>query len=129
MVEFVNTHFLFDDRELVVTAASGVIKQQGRGFTHAFEIYLEKATLLYDFAVLAGVPTTSMPLTVLTPDGKAARPKLPEVDAFAAELTEAAQAVRGGRTSEVLSGELALDALALCHRETESVLKRRLVKI
>ncbi|HVC94668.1 MAG TPA: Gfo/Idh/MocA family oxidoreductase [Pirellulales bacterium] len=129
VVEFVNTQFLFDDRDLVVTAASGVIQQQGRGFTHAFEIYLEKATLLYDFSVLGGVPTTSMPLTVLTPDGKAVQPKLPEVDGFVAELTEAARAVRGGRASEVLSGELALDALTLCHRETESVLKRRLVKI
>jgi predicted dehydrogenase len=129
VVEFINTQFVFDDRDLVVTAASGVIQQQGRGFTHAFEIYLEKATLLYDFAVLGGVPTTSMPLTVLTPDGKAVRPKLPEVDAFAAELSEAARAVREGKPSQLLSGELALDALALCHRETESVLKRRLVTI
>lgn len=129
VVEFVNTQFLFDDRDLIVTATSGVIQQQGRGFTHALEIYLEKATLLYDFAVLGGVPTASMPLTLLTPDGKAVQPKLPEVDAFAAELTEAARAVHSGRASEVLSGELALDALTLSHRETESVLKQRLVKI
>ncbi|HEV3024095.1 MAG TPA: hypothetical protein VGX76_16580, partial [Pirellulales bacterium] len=108
---------------------SGVIEQQGRGFTHAFEIYLERATLLYDFAVLGGEPTVSLPLTVLTPDGKAVQPKLPEVDGFAAELTDAVRAVRGGRPSELLSGELALDALALCHRETESVKKGRLVAV
>jgi len=129
VVEFVNTQFLFDDPDLMVTAASGVIQQQGRGFTHAFEIYLQRATLLYDFAVLAGQPTANVPLTVLTPDGKALRPKLPEVDAFAAELTEAARAVRGGKPSELLAGELALDALALCHRQTESVKKRRLVMV
>jgi predicted dehydrogenase len=129
VVEFVNTQFLFDDPDLTVTAASGVIEQQGRGFTHAFEIYLERATLLYDFAVLGGEPTVSLPLTVLTPDGKAVRPKLPEVDGFAAELTDAVRAVRGGRPSELLSGELALDALALCHCETESVKKGRLVAV
>ncbi|HUY34363.1 MAG TPA: Gfo/Idh/MocA family oxidoreductase [Pirellulales bacterium] len=129
VVEFIHSQFLFNDRDLIVTAAGGVIQQQGRGFTHAFEIYLERATLLYDFAVLGGVPTASVPLTVLTPDGKAVRPKLAEIDAFAAELTEAARSVRGGRPSEILSGELALDALALCHRETESVRQGRLVKI
>jgi predicted dehydrogenase len=129
VVEFVNTQFIFDDPDLTVSAASGVIQQQGRAFTHAFEIYLERATLLYDFANLGGEHTTSVPLTVLTPDGKAVRPKLPEVDAFAAELTEAARAVHGGRSSELLSGELALDALALCHRETESVKRGRLVKV
>lgn len=129
VVEFVNTQFLFDGADVSVTATSGVIPQQGRGFTHAFEIYLERATLLYDFAMLNGQPTASMPLTVLGSAGKVTRPKLDETDAFAAELTEVAQAVRSGRPSPLLGADLALDALSLCHKETESVRKRRLVKV
>lgn len=129
VVRFLTTQFIFDDPKLAVTASSGVIDQQGRSFTHAFEIHLEKATLLYDFCVLDGKPTLSMPLTVLTHDGKVKQPKLGEVDAFAAELAEAARAVKTGKPSELLAGELALDALKLCHKQTESVRTGKLVKV
>ncbi len=129
VVRFLTTQFIFDDPKLAVTASSGVIDQQGRSFTHAFEIHLEKATLLYDFCVLDGKPTLSMPLTVLTQDGKAKQPKLGEVDAFAAELAEAARAVKTGKPSELLAGELALDALKLCHKQTESVRSGKLQKL
>ena len=56
VVERFHAQFRFEDPELMVTAASGVIAQQGRPFTHGYEIYLEKATLLYDFAVIGGEP-------------------------------------------------------------------------
>ena len=45
-----------------VTCTSGALAQKGRPFVHGFEIFLEKATLLYE----AG----TQPLTVLTADGK-----------------------------------------------------------
>jgi predicted dehydrogenase len=128
-VRFINTQFLFDDPTLAVTASGGVIDQQGRSFTHGFEIYLEKATLAYDFAVIAGKPTASVPLTVFTRDGKVQQPALGEVDAFAAELTEAAKSVKSGKASPLLSGDLACDALRLCHREIESVKSGRMVKV
>ena len=57
VVEFASTQFLYPKENLAVTATSGVLSQQGRSFTHAFEIYLERATLIYDFAVLDGKPT------------------------------------------------------------------------
>ena len=114
---------------MAVSATSGVIGQQGRSFTHGFEIYLERATLSYDFSVVGGEPTASVPLTVLTPNGKAERPKLREVDAFAAELTEAVKAVSSGKPSPLLAGELALDALKLCHKETQSVRTKKPVKV
>ncbi|MHB1037396.1 MAG: Gfo/Idh/MocA family protein [Pirellulales bacterium] len=132
VVEYVNTQFLFDDPSLCVSASSGVINQQGRAFTHAFEIHLEKATLLFDFAVIGGEGVPVMPLTILTRDGKVERPELNPGDAvapFAAELTEVAKAVRTGRASAVLDGELARDALVLAHKQTESVRKGRAVKI
>ncbi len=129
VVKFVNTQFLFERPDLSVTATSGVIDQQGRGFTHAFEIYLEEATLLYDSAVLSGKGVAVMPLTLLTSDGKVRRPKLKAVDAFVAELSEATAAVASGRPSKLLSGELARDALVLCHKQSQSVRTGRPVKV
>lgn len=129
VVEFVNSQFLFEKDVPTVTAASGVVQQQGRSFTHAFEVYLERATVLYDSAVICGEATAVMPLTVLTPDGKAVRPELHDGDAFEAELGDTVKAVRTGKPSPLLEGSLALDALVLCHKQTESVRRRRTVKI
>jgi len=73
-----------------------------------------------------------MPLTVLTDKGKAIRPRLGTPDmtaAFPPELGEAVRAIRTGTASALLDGQLARDALILAHKQTESVLKRRPVKI
>lgn len=129
VVEFATTQFIYAAGNLAVTATSGVLGQQGREFTHAFEIHLERATLLYDFAVMGGKPVVNIPLTVLTADGEVTQPELPGGDAFVAELTEAARAIGTGRPSPLLAGELAMDALALCNRQTQSVLTGRLVKV
>jgi predicted dehydrogenase len=132
VVERFQSQFLFDDPDLIVTAASGVIPQQGRPFTHGYEIYLEGATLLFDFAVIGGEPSLLMPVTVLTADGKVSRPKLGAGDAiapFAAELGEAAQAVRCGTPSPLLQGELARDAVVLCQKQTQSIATGRTVKV
>ena len=99
VVERFQAQFRFDDPDPIVTAASGVIAQQGRPFTHGYEIYLEKATLLYDFAVIGGEPVLAMPVTVLTHDGQVLRPELPGGDAitpFENELSEIVRAVQSG---------------------------------
>jgi predicted dehydrogenase len=132
VVEFIESQFIFEDQSLLVSAASGVIQQQGRTFTHGFEIHLEWATLLYDFSVIGGKPVLSMPLTVLDHRGNAVQPKLGSgdpIDAFAAELTETVRAVRTGQPSPLLDGNLARDALVLCHKQTQSCLSGRVVKI
>ncbi|HWA98781.1 MAG TPA: Gfo/Idh/MocA family oxidoreductase [Pirellulales bacterium] len=129
MVEFFESQFLFDDQQLAVTASGGVIAQQGRSFTHGFEIYLERATLVYDFAVIGDQPTLNIPLTVLGPKAQVLRPKLPEVDAFVAELTEAVGSARRNEPSSLLSAEIALDALQLCDRQTQSVRTGKLVRV
>lgn len=129
--EFVDTQFRFADSELTLSAASGVIRQQGRSFTHGFEIYLERATLFFDFAATAAGPI-STPLTLLTPDGKASRPKLAAgdgLDAFVAELSELCRAVRQGGPSPLLGGELARDALRICHAENRSLQTGRPVRL
>jgi predicted dehydrogenase len=126
VVEYCNSLFAFDDPQLVVSATSGVIHQQGRPFTHGFEIHLERATLLYDFAVIDGKPELTMPLTVLTGDEKenVIRPEVgggDEITAFQAEIEEAAKSIESGRPSPILGGELARDAIILCHKQSESV--------
>ncbi len=132
VAEYFASQFLFADPKLVVSATSGVIHQQGRGFCAGFEIHLEKATLLYDFAVIDGKPETNMPLTVLRHDGKVERPTMQSadpVDSFAAELGEVVKTVRSGKPSALLDGELARDAVTLCQKQTESIKKGRLVSI
>ncbi|HTM53266.1 MAG TPA: Gfo/Idh/MocA family oxidoreductase [Pirellulales bacterium] len=132
VAEYFTSQFQFADKRLAVSATSGVIYQQGRGFSVGFEIHLERATLLYDFSVIADKPEASMPLTVLTADGKVTRPKMESsdpVDAFADELAEAVRTVKSGRPSPLLDGELARDAIAICQKQTESMRKGRLVAV
>ena len=132
VVERFSTQFRFDDPELVVTAASGVIDQQGRPFTHAYEIYLQRATLLFDYAAIGKGLDAHTPLTVLTGNGRVTRPKLGSgdpVDSFAAELKEVVRAVRTNTPSPLLDGQLARDALLLCQKQTQSVRSGRVVKV
>jgi predicted dehydrogenase len=132
VAEYFTSQYLFDDPRTVVSAESGVIAQQGRAFSAGFEIHLERGTLLYDFSVIDGKPELSMPLTVLTADGKTSRPTMESsdpVDAFADELTEAIRTVKSGKPSALLDGELARDAVVLCQKQTESIGKGKAVTV
>jgi predicted dehydrogenase len=132
LLEFFQTQFLYPGSNVQVSATSGALAQQGRSFTNGFEIHFEKATMLFDLAVIGGKAELSMPLTVLTDRGKVERPTLPEGDditGFAAEITEVARAIRTNQPSPVLEGELARDALLLCHRQAESAKKGAKVRV
>lgn len=132
VVEYFNTFFQYPDPTLTVSATSGVINQQGRPFTHSFEIHLERATLLYDLAVIGSAGEELMPLTVLDERGKVTRPKLKagdEIAGFVGEIKEVVAAINSGQPSALLGGDLARDAVILCHKQTESVLKGRRVKV
>jgi predicted dehydrogenase len=124
VVEYCNTLFGFPDRSLVVGAASGVVNQQGRAFTHGFEIHLERATLQYEFAVIGGQGKLLLPLTVYEGEGAVRQPELGDGDpvrAFQAEIAEILRALESGRPSPILSGDLARDAVALCRMQEEAV--------
>jgi predicted dehydrogenase len=124
VVEYCNTMFGFPDRSLVVGAASGVINQQGRAFTHGFEIHLERATLQYEFAVIGGEGKVILPLTVYDDKGGASRPEVGDGDpirAFVLEIGEIARSLESGRPSPILSGDLARDAVALCRMQERAV--------
>jgi predicted dehydrogenase len=99
-----------------VACTSGALAQKARPFVHGYEVYCESATLVYQSGV--------QPVTVLTADGRTEHPTLPggdPIDAFAAELQAAVDGIRIGIAPDLLSGQLARDALVLCHRECDSV--------
>ena len=131
VLELFSSQFTFDDPDLFVTATSGALNQQGRPFTHAFEIYLEKATMLFDFAAI-GADSYSLPLTLMTNTGRVTRPKLGSEDSiapFVDEIKEVVRAVRTGEPSSMLDGTLACDALVLAQKQTQSAQRGRTVKV
>ncbi len=132
VVEYMESQWLYGDDGPTIAMSCGVIKQQGRPFMHAFEIHLERATLLFKMAVMSNNTVETTPLTVLNAAGKVVQPKLSEGDSiagFVSELREVCRAINSGSDSEILGGELARDALLLCHRQTQSVASGRIVKI
>lgn len=122
-VSYLTTSYLYGPGGPAVTCSSGAVAAAGRPFAHGFEIYLERATLAY----------SGGPLTVFAADGSATTPALPgtgdPLAAFTNELQAAVDAVRTGVEADLLSGQLARDALVLCHREIESVKSGRPVAV
>jgi predicted dehydrogenase len=116
-VQYLTTQYLYGPGGPAVSCSSGAVAQKGRPFVHGYEIYLEKATLVYE--------SGTCPLTVLTADGKAEQPQLAGGDdattAFTLEIQAAVDGVTAGKEPDLLSGKLARDALVLCHKECESV--------
>ncbi len=116
-VAYLTTQYLYGAGGPAVSCSSGAVAQKGRPFVHGYEIYLEKATLVYE--------SGATPLTVLTADGKAEQPQLEgggdPITAFAMEIQTAVDGVASGHEPDLLSGQLARDALVLCHKEIESV--------
>ncbi len=133
--EFWHTQFCFDSGA-TVAATSGTINQQGRSFNHGFEIHLERATLVFEFAVLGGEGRYLCPPTLITGKGEG-KGKSQEVklkgddpmEAFAAELKEMTTCLRKGEESAVLGAPLALDAVAMCHKQAKSLESGRPVKM
>jgi predicted dehydrogenase len=131
-VVHLTTQYLYEQQNLAVSCVSGALSQSGRPFTHGFELYLDGATIAFQFANLAGQGHVAMPLTVILPDGTVERPELgagDPVDGFVRELTVAAEAVASGRTAPQLDGDLARQALLLCLAEIESVRTGRAVDL
>lgn len=116
-VQYLTTQYLYGTGRPCISCSSGALSQKGRMFVHGYEIYLERATLVYE--------SGTTPLTVLLADGQAVQPKMVGGDnptaAFTAELQAAVQGVAQGREPDWLSGQLARDALVMCYQECESV--------
>jgi predicted dehydrogenase len=126
-VTYATTQYLYGSGTgaLALSCSSGALAKKGREFVHGYELYLEKATLLYE--------SGTQPLTVLTEDGKAKQPRLKgsteATAAFTAEIQAAVEGARAGREPDLLSAKLARDALVLCHKECQSVLSGNAVTV
>lgn len=115
-VSYLTTNYLYGPSGPAISCSSGAVAMKARPFVHGFEIYLDQATLVHQ--------SGSMPLTVLHADGKSEQPSLPGGDAVSSFTTEIQMAVDGilaGREPDLLSGQLARDALVMCLKECESV--------
>lgn len=104
-----------------VTCTSGALAMSGRPFVHGYELYLEKATLVYE--------SGTCPLTRIT-SGQSDPVELSggpggDVAGFVAELQAAVDGVTSGTMPDLLSGQLARDALVMCYKECESVVSRK----
>jgi predicted dehydrogenase len=124
-VDYLTTSYLYPDGGPAITCSSGAVAMKGRQFVHGYEVYLEKATLVYE--------SGTTPLTVLTADGKSKQPKLKggtdPLAAFTTEIQTAAEGVSTGKMPDLLDGKLARDALVLCHKECQSVKTGKIVTI
>ena len=123
-VEYLTTQYLYGPGGPALSCSSGAVAMNGRPFVHGYEIYLEKATLVYS----SGGPA----LTVFALDGKAQQPALGSGDpivSFASEIQAAVDGVVAGQEPDLLGGQLARDALVLCHRECDSVRQGKAVEV
>ena len=122
-VQYLTTSYLYGPGGPAVTCSSGAIAMSGRQFVHGYEVYLERATLVYE--------SGTAPLVVLTADGKVDEPTLPgggdSINAFTTELQVAVNGITSGKMPDLLSGQLARDALVMCHKECESVRAGKIV--
>jgi predicted dehydrogenase len=121
VVQHLTTSYDYEANGPSVTCASGALSMSGRPFVHGYELYLEKATLVY----MSG----TCPLTIVTA-GKSEPVVLPtesggDVAAFVAEIQTAVNGVASGKMPDLLSGQLARDALVMCYKECESVTSRK----
>ncbi|REJ93734.1 MAG: gfo/Idh/MocA family oxidoreductase [Planctomycetota bacterium] len=125
LVNHVSTQYVYGDAEKTVSCISGGIAAGGLKFAQSFELFLEKATLQFDVGTYGSDWVVNRPLTVITDDDNIETPapggRSEWCGAFTDELQEAVDAVASGNQPPTLNGQLARDALKLCHAEAESI--------
>ena len=132
LAEHWHSIFEFAESNLHVHATSGVINQQGRPFLHGFEIQLEKATLVFEFAVMVSSNGEQegrylCKPTLLDAAGCAQCPNLGDGDpmhAFFVELGHVSQVLQGKSEAGALACELARDAIDICQLQTDNLLSQ-----
>jgi len=124
VIQYLTTQYIYGAGGPAVSCSSGAVAHKAREFVHGYELYLERATLVYE--------SGTCPLTVLTADGVSDCPKLDSAEptaAFTAELQAAVDGITSGRAPDLLSGQLARDALMLCQKECRAVITGEAVSI
>jgi len=122
-VQHLTTQYLYGPGGPAITCSSGALAMSGRPFVHGYEIYFEKATLVYE--------SGTCPLTLYAADGSTSHPALPgsgdPAAAFTLEIQAAVDGIRHGVEPALLSAKLARDALVMCFQECESVKTGKIV--
>ncbi|MEM9827023.1 MAG: Gfo/Idh/MocA family oxidoreductase [Planctomycetota bacterium] len=106
-----------------VSSGGGVIDAPGRAFTHGYEVHFENATLQFEFAAYTDGQTASIPLIVVTKDGKIERPELGDPDpvqAFVRQMQAAAESAATGKLHPALDPNIATDAIRICEQIARS---------
>ena len=133
LVNHVCTQYLFEDPSLTVSCVSGGIAASGLKFNQGFEVFLQRATIQFDAGTYGDQWVVNRPLTLITSDGAITNPdpggRGSWCAAFTDELQAAVDAVNAGREHPILSGQLARDALKICHAEAESIRTRQAVSV
>ncbi|MEZ6045572.1 MAG: hypothetical protein R3C11_08340 [Planctomycetaceae bacterium] len=82
---------------------------------------------------MGGEWVVDRPLTEISKSGKPKAPKLKGgtewCSAFTDELRTACETISQGTPPEILSGQLALDALKICHAEAKSIESGKIVPL
>lgn len=120
-VLYLTTEYLFEGRNLAVTASSGAIAQSTIPFEHGYDVYLEKATIRFN-------SLDEAPVTLYTADG-ITKPELPAIDGYAAEVEYAIRCLEQKRAPELLLGASARDSLKLALKEIEAVKSGKPVRV
>ena len=119
VVTHLTTNYLYGSSGPAVACSSGAIAMKARPFVHGFELYLEKATLVYE--------SGTCPLTVLHADWHTEQPALGSgdpVEAFTTEIQTAADGVTAGKMPDLLEAEVNWPATLVMCKECESVSDR-----
>lgn len=120
---YINTQYVYDGRNIAVSAQSGALSMPGVGFEHGYDLYLEGATVRFNNLF------TGDEVFLSTADGKTKRYKPRRKEAFAAQLQHAVDCVREGHPSELISAQAARSSLATCLQEYQSLLKQKPLRI
>lgn len=121
--------FEFEDPHQFAHATCSAMPQQGRPFMHGFEIQLERATLMFQFALIqtenGGEQASYLcPPTILDSDGHATQIELGDGDpmhAFKNELQHVLRVIQDEASPDGLACELARDAIVMCQMQRESL--------
>lgn len=120
---YINSHYLYDDRNIGVSAQSGALSMPGVGFEHGYDLYLEGATLRYNNLF------TGQEVLLATADGKTKRYQPRRKEAFVAQLQHAVECVRENQESEIISASAARLSLAICLQEQQSLRTQKPVRV
>jgi predicted dehydrogenase len=133
VVNHLCTQYLYDDPELTVSCISGGIAAAGLKFSQSFEVFLERATIQFDAGTYGTEWVVNHPLTLIADDGQIVHPDPGGggswCAAFTEELQAAVEGVASGKGHPILSGQLARDALKICHAEAESIRTAKCVTV